>query len=214
MKNIKTKILLLAVLAVIGIGMVLIAYFMQTSGTFSGKNNEQMPGQEDAEKGIAIILNVNEEGVNLSERGTVDELKSGKETLGGETSAGDETSEGSKDMVEKAPASEEFAVLNANPQGDGGDGNASVTGWGDDGVGSEPAPLLATGGLGEQAAADEYAVETENATVTASSPEIQNAPSSLESLRQSITNSLNVVVVDKGKVVSNKTIKIENQQSG
>ena len=208
MKNIKTKILLLAVLAVIGIGMILIAYFMQTSGTFSNKNKETIPGQEDAEKGIAIILKVNEEGVNLSEQGTAGELNTGEETFGGETS------EVSKDMVEKAPATEELAVLKATGQGDGGGGGESVTGLGGGGIGSEPAPLLATGGLGERAVADEYAVETENATVTASSPEIQNAPPSLESLRQNITNSLNVVVMNKGEVMSNKTIKIENQQSG
>jgi len=80
MKNMKTKIALLIVLAVIGIGLVIAAYF---TGTMNGKQNLENPA-ETPEKGIAIILDLKEQQkedkslVNESNAGADDEIFPGE----------------------------------------------------------------------------------------------------------------------------------------
>jgi hypothetical protein len=187
MENLKTKLALLGILAVIGIGMVLAAYFIGISG-----NNEKSQDQI-GDKDIAIILKPAQE-ISEKECEETDSCAITGEEIQGE---GNETKP-------------EEAKLDG------------LDSYGDAGV-SENETILATGfaeagcgrGIGSNGAENiKYAVEPETvqeAQEAVPTPALPSAPPSLESLKQNITaNYMNIVVMNKGEVMSNETVNLDN----
>lgn len=175
----KEKIILLGILAIIGTGMVLAAYFIENIS-----NNEKSGQAEDND--IAIILKPNQE---VQEKGCE------------ETDACSVEYEGVPEKTDELESSE-LKVYAADRSGVNATKEetaeiSELTGSADGG---------SKQGIDHSTVDEnEYAPELTHVP----SPPMPNEPPSLESLQRNITSSLNVIVVQNNQVVSNETVDLD-----
>ena len=191
----REKIILLGILACIGIGMVLAAYFI---GNLSDSEELNYAGDKD----IAIILKPTQE---VYEEGCGE---TGACAINGEEGTDEDIKE---DEYEAKP--EESKLKEPDIYGDSGvseNETLALTGFAEagDGRGTGSGGVEKT----EYAVEQEAVQETQETQEAVPTPAVPAAPPSLESLKQNITaNYMNVLVMNKGEVMSNTTVNLENE---